>query len=317
MKIVRALVSVLVVMGIAASVSAAPKKASRSQQSKHEHRYSTAADPQGIDLVKYPKDEKAPMSIKRQMELGLKVAQLRYDWWGLNWHREIEGGRWLWEKIPAGKIVLVDKNGNQIYKADCVNRLVWMPRNPFTGLPCPKCPPVAGGGNGRGGAQDGGSGFFQRLADGIKSLALTLFRGFGHGLRAVGWILAALGALLLNILPWLLLALVLYLLYRLIRWIAEAIRDWRQGRQARVGGQPGGQPGALIGPAAVPAGGAGQAGAAGGAAPIAGGGQGANAGRRFVSHDVDLPAERLQYEGYSRVHMEYMGDGTTYIRMVR
>src|SRR3989344_22830 len=152
MKIVRALVSVLVVMGIAASVSAAPKKASRSQQSKHEHRYSTAADPQGIDLVKYPKDEKAPMSIKRQMELGLKVAQLRYDWWGLNWHREIGGGRWLWEKIPAGKIVLVDKNGNQIYKADCVNRLVWMPRNPFTGLPCPKCPPVAGGGKGRGGA---------------------------------------------------------------------------------------------------------------------------------------------------------------------
>ena len=73
--------------------------------------------------------------------------------------------------------------------------------------------------------------------------------------------------------------------------------------------------GAPLGPAGVFTGGV--VGAAGGAAPIAGGGQGANAGRRFVSHDVDLPAERLQYEGYSRVHMEYMGDGTTYIRMVR
>lgn len=101
------------------------------------HRDSTAATLAGVDLAKYPLMPKVltgATAIEKMAELGLKPVPLRYRWCGLNYHREVEGGRWVYECVPPGTIALVAPNGDQIYLADCWNRLKWVDERP-----CPVC----------------------------------------------------------------------------------------------------------------------------------------------------------------------------------
>ncbi len=101
------------------------------------HRSTTAATPAGVDLVKYPLAPKAltgAEAIAKMAELGLRPVPLRYRWCGLNEHREVEGGRFVYECLPPGTIVLVNAAGDQIYLPDCWNRLKWIDERP-----CPVC----------------------------------------------------------------------------------------------------------------------------------------------------------------------------------
>ncbi|MBI4067900.1 hypothetical protein HY413_00645 [Candidatus Kaiserbacteria bacterium] len=101
------------------------------------HRSTTAATPVGVDLVKYPLMPKVftgAEAIAKMAEFGLRPVKLRYPWRGMNYHREVEGGRWVFETLPVDTIVLVNAAGDQVYKADCWNRLKWIDERP-----CPVC----------------------------------------------------------------------------------------------------------------------------------------------------------------------------------
>ncbi len=90
------------------------------------------AAPQGAQLEKYPL-EGHQLSLSQQAELGLKPVRLETAWTGYNHYRGLRGGRWVLETLPAGTIVLADKDGNPVYKADCGNRLVALAKCPACG----------------------------------------------------------------------------------------------------------------------------------------------------------------------------------------
>lgn len=125
----------VVLLFVVALADAAAKP--NSSSSVNDHRSTTAATPAGVDLAKYPLMPKAlagAEAIAKMAELGLRPMKLRYPWRGYNFHREVEGGRWVFETLPVDTVVLVNAAGDQVYKADCWNRLKWVDERP-----CPVC----------------------------------------------------------------------------------------------------------------------------------------------------------------------------------
>ena len=85
--------------------------------------------PEGEDISSFP-IESGPLSPDRQKELGLHEAELR-EWVytpTLNWHRDLEGGRFVLERLSYDTKVLSDKDNIPRYKKDCGNRLIFLPR---------------------------------------------------------------------------------------------------------------------------------------------------------------------------------------------
>lgn len=120
------LLLLMLMLLIAASAFAAPAETKAS--------HGLAADPKGFD-AKYPKKVgNGPLTAAQMADMGLRPVRLRHPWRGHNLHRNVEGGSWLLETLPAGTLVAVDANGNQVYKVDCANRLVWLDERP-----CPVC----------------------------------------------------------------------------------------------------------------------------------------------------------------------------------
>jgi hypothetical protein len=121
------------------------------------------AVPAGAQLWQYPLYP-GPVSAAAKAALGLHVVESAVPWTGYNYYRDLRGGRWVLETLPAGTLVLVDGNGNPVYKADCGNRLVGIEK-------CPTCPVVVSkenasgstsGGRERSGHAKAGSGFWSR-----------------------------------------------------------------------------------------------------------------------------------------------------------
>jgi hypothetical protein len=88
-----------------------------------------AATPPTANLKQYP-IEVGPLPIKKQADMNLHPVKLKENWTGFNLYRKLRGdGRWVYETLPAGTIVLADTTGNPIYKATCGNRLAPMPKS--------------------------------------------------------------------------------------------------------------------------------------------------------------------------------------------
>jgi hypothetical protein len=176
------------------------------------------AEPAGAELGKFPIKNK-PLTVAEQADLGLSAKKLDKQVEVQNHFRNLRDkkGRFVLETLPAGTLVLVDKDGNLRYKADCGNRLVETRE-------CPKCPPVTADSLKTSITQPvvNKPNFWQKLASEIKSAATGLWNFIGSLLAPLGW-------LLLLLLGLLLLALLAYLLYRLIRWIVDSIQNRNQG----------------------------------------------------------------------------------------
>lgn len=91
------------------------------------------AEPAGAELSQFP-IKTAPLTLAQQAELGLSAKRLDNPVVVQNHFRNIRNGRFVLETLPAGTLVLVDKNGTLRYKADCGNRLV----EPVNCLQCHK-----------------------------------------------------------------------------------------------------------------------------------------------------------------------------------
>ncbi len=101
---------------------------------------SMIAVPPTANLQQYP-IETGPLSIKKQADMNLRPMELKKDWTGLNLYVHLRGdGRWVYETLPAGTMVLADSIGNPIYKVSCGNRLVAMPKSKSV-TPVPTVPP--------------------------------------------------------------------------------------------------------------------------------------------------------------------------------
>lgn len=86
--------------------------------------------PIGSALDQFP-IEPGPLSPARQKELGLHETKLG-EWAYtpiLNWHRQLEDGRFVLERLPYDTEVLSDKEGIPRYKKDCGNRLIVWPQS--------------------------------------------------------------------------------------------------------------------------------------------------------------------------------------------
>ncbi len=91
---------------------------------------SVMAIPPHAQLSLYP-IESGPLPIRKQADLNLRPMKLKEDWTGFNLYRKLRGdGRWVYETLPAGTIVLADSAGSPVYKATCGNRLAAMPPVP-------------------------------------------------------------------------------------------------------------------------------------------------------------------------------------------
>jgi len=153
----------------------------------------------------------------------LRPMMLDSAWTGLNWYRNVRGGRFVYETLPKGTIVLVDKDGVIRYKADCGNRLIDVTK-------CPECmgltrasfgplgpdsvrfgpsgAPLVGSPAKTPGSNEKGA--LARLADSMWSAAGAVWSGLGD-VAKVGF---GLLALLLGLL---LLPLLAYLAYRVLQ----------------------------------------------------------------------------------------------------
>ncbi|MEK7174584.1 MAG: hypothetical protein AAB759_02910 [Patescibacteria group bacterium] len=140
------------------------------------------AIPDGVRLGSYPEFSR-PLTIGEQADFGLHPVRLSEPWTGYNFHRKVEGGRYVLETLATGTLVLADESGNPIYKADCGNRLGSLPV-------CPACPATSAAGGGT-------------LPETFSDAPLqSRWAGFWHGVgalaKALGWlILALLGLALL------------------------------------------------------------------------------------------------------------------------
>lgn len=208
------------------------------------HRMTTSATPAGANLGRYPLKAKR-LTRQEEVDLGLRTVALRYDWTGFNYHREVEGGRWVWEKLPAGTLVHVDETGNQLYKEDCGNRLVWWPSDPFgrpVTIPLTILNPVSTTRVEPFAGQAGGNNVITRLGDFFRSLAGNVWKWFGDWLRMLGW-------LLLFLIP---IAIFLFLVWAfndLIHWLDE-----RSGGRQLVATQQVTSQGPVSGPRMAPRG---------------------------------------------------------------
>lgn len=90
--------------------------------------------PEGAELEKYPVMP-GPLSVADQAKLGLAAKTLDRPVDFFNHYRNVRNGRFVFETLPAGTIVLASADGKPRYKADCGNRLVEPAK-------CPTCPPV-------------------------------------------------------------------------------------------------------------------------------------------------------------------------------
>ena len=119
-------------------------------QTKVQSHHGVATDPKGFD-AKYQKVVgEGPLTAEQMANMGLTPKKLRYPWRGHNFHRNVEGGSWLLETLPVGTLVAVDARGDQVYKVDCANRLVWDGDIPApASKPKPKPTPTLGPSVGR------------------------------------------------------------------------------------------------------------------------------------------------------------------------
>lgn len=103
------------------------------------------AIPEGANLEKYPFFNH-PLSNADQAKLGLHPVILDKPWTGFNWFNGRQ--RFVMETLRPKTIVLADRDGKPIYKADCGNRLVAVPICPKTVaaplLTAPPAPPRRG-----------------------------------------------------------------------------------------------------------------------------------------------------------------------------
>ncbi len=88
--------------------------------------------PEGAELEKYP-IMPGPLSIADQAKLGLSAKKLDRPVDIFNHYRNVRGGRFVFETLPANTLVLVSADGKLRYKTDCGNRLV-------EPVKCPICP---------------------------------------------------------------------------------------------------------------------------------------------------------------------------------
>lgn len=95
------------------------------------------AAPEGAELEKYPVMP-GPLSVADQAKLGLSAKTLEKPANVFNHYRQLRTGRFVFETLPAGTLVLVSKEGALRYKAECGNRLVEPAK-------CPTCPVVKSG----------------------------------------------------------------------------------------------------------------------------------------------------------------------------
>ena len=89
----------------------------------------TRAVPEGANLEQYPFFSHV-LTTRETADLGLRPITINQPWTGFNWFGNKD--RFVLETLPVGTLVLADKDGRPIYKADCGNRLVEL-------AACPKC----------------------------------------------------------------------------------------------------------------------------------------------------------------------------------
>ncbi|MDQ5968885.1 MAG: hypothetical protein QG579_42 [Patescibacteria group bacterium] len=108
----------------------------------------TVVAPEGAMLERYPTSS-GPLSVAQTADLGLHPVRLTEATEVLNHQRNrvgCAGGSWSAETLPAGTLVLVDKDGVLRYKQDCGNRLVVVPAKAQATI-VPPVPPAKGGGD--------------------------------------------------------------------------------------------------------------------------------------------------------------------------
>jgi len=182
----------------------------------------TFAVPHDAELDKFPLFEKI-LTVEEMTRLSLSPVKIEVPTVVENHYRKLrdKDGRFVLETLPVGTIVLVDKDGVVRYKADCGNRIVVVPEPIKATVTVDEPPPLPPASK---------PGLWQRFTDAM--------RGFAN---AVGALLAPFGWLLLGLLGLVLMALLVYGLYRLIRGIFD--------RSNQTPTQPAEQPRRTIPPA--------------------------------------------------------------------
>lgn len=163
------------------------------------------AVPEGANLEQYPLFDH-PLTTKDQAKLSLHPMILDQPWTGYNWYRGKQ--RFVLETLSVGTLVFADTTGKPIYKADCANRLVEL-------RACPKCAPTV---------------TYNTPATPTRS-TLDRFWDFLKGLWQI------IGAILLLLLLALLIAALLYGIYRLLDALFN--REPRDRRDPSVVPYPG------------------------------------------------------------------------------
>jgi len=140
------------------------------------------AEPIGAELDKFPIMTK-PLSVSEQARFGLSAKKLEKSVVVENHFRNIRHGRFVLETLPAGTLVLADKDGKLRYKADCGNRIVESSK-------CPECPQTSTAGPVKTTSESNATGAWSRFLNAIKKAWVGVW-------EALGWILGALIPLLL------------------------------------------------------------------------------------------------------------------------
>ncbi len=178
----------------------------------------------GAEMERYPIfSTNKPLSVQQIADLELHPVKLQEPLVVQNHFRGLHDkqGRFVVETLPVGTLVLVDKNGNVRYKADCGNRLVEFNNTALNrggvssikleDLPKPlqSTPPPPP-------APTPHKGIWQTLTEALRGAAIGLWKFIGNILAPFGWlVLFLLGAVLLG------------LLMLAIGWL---IRDWFRPR---------------------------------------------------------------------------------------
>jgi hypothetical protein len=273
----------------------------------------TLGIPAGAQLEKYPL-QPGPLSSHLKASLGLHVTELTVPWVGFNHYRNLRGGKWVLDPLPAGTLVLVDANNVPIYKVDCGNRLVGI-------VKCPTCPTID---------VDGGENVNKantRLSVvSPNSRDADLFDRYPSFQKFVEWATMLGLGLLAWLFPLLLFLLLAYCLYRLMRWVEEELERRRHqrsqppppARSAPVQPEPipapaapPVQPNPTQAPAAAP--GSAQAPSPNPveSAPTSGDGY------LSVYHGPDGRMEKVKYGNHRQLHFMRHGDGSHSIHFAR